>query len=259
MELLGSASVAGDARDLSGLKETLPGEVPHDRLGGFSGIEYLGEDRYLVLADRGPGDGIASYSCRVQEVRISRPRAEGKAFEVELLATTLLRDAKGRNLVGLAAAIDEKRAADSLRFDPEGIRRGRDGVTWLSDEYGPAIVGFDAKGQCERELKLPAHFGIACLNAEPGKEDTLNRCGRQENRGLEGLAISPDGKKLYGLMQGPLLQDSARDDKGVRTGCYCRIAEIDITNGATREFLYVSITRHSASMRLSRWTTGSFW
>lgn len=238
VELLGSASVPGDARDLSGLKEVLPGEVPHDRLGGFSGVEYLGDDRYLVLSDRGPGDGIANYSCRVHQVRISRGGAASNGFEVELVATTLLRDAKGQNLVGLASAIDGQCAANSLRFDPEGIRGGRDGMIWLSDEYGPSMVGFDAKGRRERELKLPAHFGIACMNAEPGKEDLLNRCGRQENRGLEGLAISPDGKKLYGLMQGPLLQDGARDDKGLRAGSYCRIVEIEIASNATREFLY---------------------
>lgn len=241
VELLGAASVAGEARDFSGLTEILPGDVPHNRLGGFSGVEYLGEDRYLLLSDRGPGDGIANYACRVHEVRILRRGAGGEDFGIELVATTLLRDEKGRNLVGLAAAIDGPRAADSLRFDPEGIRRGRDGVIWLSDEYGPAVVGFDAQGLRAKELKLPAHFGIACASAEPGKEDALNRCGRQENRGMEGLAISRDGKKLYGLMQGPLLQDGARDEKGERAGCYCRIVEIDvdIANGATREFLYL--------------------
>jgi hypothetical protein len=36
-----------------------------------------------------------------------------------------------------------------------------------------------------------------------------NAFGRQANRRMEGLAISPDGRKRYGVMQSALIQDRA--------------------------------------------------
>lgn len=238
VELLDSVCVNGDARDHSRLKDLLVGDVPHDRLGGFSGIEHVGDGRYWILSDRGPGDGAANYACRIHEARISPLRDANTKFTFELLSTTLLRDEQNQNLTGFAMAIDRRRADRGLRFDPEGIRQSPDGVLWLSDEYGPSIVGFDEKGRRTRALKLPARYAIEHPSAEPGQEDTLNCSGRQENRGLEGLAISTDGKRLYGLMQGPLLQDGARNEKGERVGVNCRIVEIEIATGATRELVY---------------------
>jgi len=65
-----------------------------------------------------------------------------------------------------------------------------------------------------------------------------NTSGRQSNRGMEGLAITPDGKKLYGLMQSPLIQDGALSASNARRGIYNRLLERDLATGATRELVY---------------------
>ena len=39
--------------------------------------------------------------------------------------------------------------------------------------------------------------------------------GRQPHRGMEGLAISPNGTKLYGAMQSALIQDGEVNEKTV--------------------------------------------
>jgi len=49
---------------------------------------------------------------------------------------------------------------------------------------------------------------------------------------MEGLAITPDGNKFYGLMQSPLIQDGGRD------GLNARILEVDRKTNTTREFVY---------------------
>jgi hypothetical protein len=54
---------------------------------------------------------------------------------------------------------------------------------------------------------------------------------------MEGLAISPDGSKLYGIMQSALLQDGALTGTS-RQGINNRMVEIDIDSGEVREFLY---------------------
>ena len=66
-----------------------------------------------------------------------------------------------------------------------------------------------------------------------------NTKGRQSNRGMEGLAISPDGSTLYGMMQNALIQDGALDAGNTRRGLHNRILQIDLATGRTREFVYV--------------------
>jgi hypothetical protein len=65
-----------------------------------------------------------------------------------------------------------------------------------------------------------------------------NLVGRQPNKGMEGLAISADGRKLFGLMQNPLIQDGALNSEKQRIGLNNRLLEVDIATGTTKEFVY---------------------
>jgi hypothetical protein len=122
------------------------------------------------------------------------------------------------------------------RFDPEGIRLARNGKTvFISDEYGPFIHQFDrATGVRGRSIALPAIFGIAHKFAHGADEynPANNTSGRVTNKGMEGLAISPDGKTLFGFMQSPLLQD------GGDGGRANRILKIDLASGAVNQYVY---------------------
>src|SRR6185436_753846 len=67
-----------------------------------------------------------------------------------------------------------------------------------------------------------------------------NTSGRQANRGMEGLAISPDGSTLFGIMQNALLQDHALNPGTTdRISVNTRILKIDLATGATHEYVYV--------------------
>jgi hypothetical protein len=236
IERLATIEIEGDSKDASGLTELLEGDVPHDRFGGISAIEHLGDGRYLVLPDRGPADGATQYRCRFQTAELALHAGTKPKFDFALTSTTMLQDERGRSLLG-TAAIDPARPQETARrLDPEGLRQSRDGMIWVSDEYGPAIAGFDSAGRRRRTIPVPEMF-----LADPsftGDEDSATR-GRQDNRGMEGLAISADGRRLIGLMQGPLLQDGALDAEGERTGRHCRLLEVDLATGATRQFVYV--------------------
>lgn len=122
--------------------------------------------------------------------------------------------------------------SDNGRFDPEGVRVSNDGKSvFISDEYGPYVVQFDrATGQRIKSFALPANLGIGNLNARGTLEISNNAVsGRVANKGMEGLAITPDGKTLIGIMQAPLAQD---------TGKTVRIVSIDIASGAVRQYAY---------------------
>jgi hypothetical protein len=57
---------------------------------------------------------------------------------------------------------------------------------------------------------------------------------------MEGLAISPDGRFLFGVMQNALIQDHGLNPGTTdRLGLNNRILKIDLLTGETREYVYV--------------------
>src|SRR5262245_55473181 len=150
----------------------------------------------------------------------------------------------GQGFTGSSAAFDATNSPASLRFDPEGIRMSPAGTFFVSDEYGPFVYEFNAAGRRLRSLPVPANFLIDHPRAVGADElPPTNTKGRQSNRGMDGLAISPDGSKLYGMMQNALIQDGALNAANQRRGFHNRILEIDLATGATREFVYVLTDR----------------
>lgn len=129
------------------------------------------------------------------------------------------------------------------RFDPESIRVSNDGSNvYISDEYGPYIYRFSRKtGQRTAVVAVPDMFAISNLSAVGDNEISGNTSGRVSNKGMEGLAISPDGNTLYGAMQSPLLQD------GGTNAAYTRILRIDLVTGATSQYAYALTNIGSAS------------
>jgi hypothetical protein len=123
---------------------------------------------------------------------------------------------------------------NNARLDPEAIRVSKDGKSvFVSDEYGPYVYQFDRiTGERTRTFTLPSNLAVSSQSAVGASEISGNTVGRVANKGMEGLAISPDGTKLYGIMQSALLQDGG-DTAAGKTN---RIVEIDIASGATREF-----------------------
>ncbi|MFA5983315.1 MAG: esterase-like activity of phytase family protein [Methylococcaceae bacterium] len=128
----------------------------------------------------------------------------------------------------------------NARFDPEGVRVSNDGkYVFVSDEYGPYINQFDrATGQLLKSFALPANLAVANESPQGKKEEAPtatntpgNTTGRVDNKGIEGLAITPDGKTLVGIVQAPLLQDKKANGN-------VRIVTVDIATGTTHEYAY---------------------
>lgn len=202
--LLAVGRLSGDSRDLSGLTGTLETDTPVDQLGGFSAIDYSGiGNRYFVLSDRGPGDGAASFPCRLHEFDL---QIDFKTMSIrpKLCKTILLKNSAGQQLTGSLPAVDSSASPpQSVAFDCEGMRVLDPKSLVLSDEYGPSVRLFGMDGNQEHAWTLPTEFKLCPQPNEPAA------IGAFTNRGLEGLARSVDGTKLVAAMQGPLLQDGA--------------------------------------------------
>ncbi|HXI55039.1 MAG TPA: esterase-like activity of phytase family protein, partial [Polyangia bacterium] len=217
---------------------TLEDGASNNQVGGIgSAIAYTGVGNlFLASPDRGPNAGDDSFTERYYVVDLAL--ADGHVTPTIKAGAVLDQGAGLPAFTGRNIAFDATNSPASRRLDVEGLRVGAGGTFFVSDEYGPFVYEFAADGHRLRALNVPAKF----LIDHPAKEDDelppTNTKGRQSNRGMEGLAISPDGSKLYGLMQSPLIQDGALSKKNNRVGTNLRLLEIDVVSGQTREFLY---------------------
>lgn len=233
LKLVGKTTIAGNSKDLSGLSNTLVNGTPHNQFGGVSGMTYANEgNRFLLLPDRGPIDGGTEYRCRFHEVDIQLDPVTGK-LNTQLITTTMLRDKQGNAFTGSLNAIKPTVDGHPLRLDPEGICVSPKGTIFISDEYGPQIYEFSRKGQLIRSIKVPSRFHVSQPHANPDEELKINQKGRVPNKGFEGLAITPDGKRLLAILQAPLIQDGGSDATNVR------LLEVDLETEKSREFLYI--------------------
>lgn len=238
IEFIGKAVIPGDARDLSGDARILENGEPRNRLGGFSALDYSGRNNiYAAMSDRGPDDGAVGYPCRVQMLEIQVSPKANPAVSAKAIETIMFSDEKGRPFTGLSAAVNAT-AEQAHRFDPEGFRFSATGSFFVSDEYGPELVEFSAQGRAIQRLSLPSCMRVQNPHGDKLIENSSNKIGRASNRGMECLAISHDGTRLIGLMQGPLIQDGVRTPEGIIVGRNCRLVEYDLKSGHLRQFVY---------------------
>jgi Esterase-like activity of phytase len=133
------------------------------------------------------------------------------------------------------------------RLDPESIRVSNDGLTvFVSDEYGPYVYQFlRATGERIRTYRLPSDFYVANPNPTGNAEQAANNTGRVPNKGMEGLAITPDGRTLVGIVQNALIQDAA---EGGPAANLLRIVTVDILSGrTTHQYAYLLTTGSGVS------------
>jgi 3-phytase len=121
---------------------------------------------------------------------------------------------------------------DEEGLDPEGIVALRDGTFWLSDEYGPHILHVAADGSTIERINP---FG----SGTGGRSLPKVLANRRANRGMEGLTITPDGRRLVGIMQSAL--DNPFDDRSSirRNSRVTRIVTLDIETGETHQYIYL--------------------
>lgn len=255
-----------DATDLSGLTGTLENGNPGNILGGIgSGLAYAGNNTFLALPDRGPNatawtggaavDNTTSYIARFQTLSLNLTLGGGGSLPFSLTptltGTTLLSSSTALNYGAVTPGINDaghyyfdgrsdnfaaglSTNPANARLDPEGIRVSNDGSkVYVSDEYGPYVYEFDrSTGLRTKTFTLPSNFAISTLSSLGASEISGNSSGRVANKGMEGLAITPDGTTLVGFEQSPLLQD------GGDGGRANRIVTIDIATGATHQYAY---------------------
>lgn len=210
----------------------------------FKSMQKDGTIEFYALTDRGPNgdapiynDGAKIYEGKIfptpkfvpqiAVIRVKNKKAEVvKVLPLKASASKFISGLPlPENQVGSTGEIawsDEfnKLSYDENGMDPEGLVVDKQGNFWVSDEYGPFITKFSPEG-------------IMLKKYVPGNGLPIILASRPVNRGMEGLSITPDGRKIFGSMQSPLNIEGK-----TKNACFTRIIELDVASGKVRSFAY---------------------
>ncbi|MBK8449034.1 MAG: esterase-like activity of phytase family protein [Saprospiraceae bacterium] len=258
------------------------------REAGFSGLFPIPETNnkeFWVCSDRGVNVDCANanlaacrptydkmYSFPSYAPKIHRVRIQNNILEI-LQTITVKRPDGGPasgiiNPTGLGstaielASIDtvqdcanfllKTTAKDTFGIDPEGIVVDKDGNFWLCEEGGATIWKLDPNGVLLKRYTPYANLpGTQSVDVQI---DTVFKY-RKNNRGFEGISITPNGK-IYAIIQSGIHYPTQAIGDASRVH---RILEIDPVTNTQRMFAYLNdgvIGSGGNSIRLRDWKIG---
>ena len=176
-------------------------------------------NEFWAVTDRGPNGNpgrrtflAPKFDPVIMYVRVHDDR-------ISILSALPILDANGNPVTGLSnvPVFDETPydfnganviAGNPNGLDTEGIVRMRNGTFWLVDEYSPSLVQVASNGRVMDRFVPVDSLLSSTLATTPNYRvkkylpKILN--ARRQNRGFEGIAITPDETTLFIAMQGPL-------------------------------------------------------
>jgi hypothetical protein len=198
---------------------------------GLSGIRTLKDGTFLTLTDNGFGSKANSPDAMLM-FHVIKP--DWKAGTIERVSTVFLHDPGRKVPFRIVNENTPRRYLTGSDFDLESIQPIGDAL-WFGDEFGPFLIKTDKAGKVlavyetqvdGKVVRSPDNPWVG-MPAAPGAV----RFEVRRSKGFESMAQSPDGKRLYPLLEGPLVTEAgtpeAKDGKA-----YLRILEFDVDKGA---------------------------
>jgi len=209
--------------------------------------------------------GFANYAPKIHRIRV-------KGDSIQILQTITMKRPSGATATGLlnptgfgstaaeqvsidtvlnCANFNSKIAAkDVWGIDSEGIVVDKQGNFWICEEGGPTIWKLNQNGVVIN--RFTPYGNLAGIEAQEIAIDTVFKY-RKNNRGFEGIAITPSGK-IYAMIQSPLLYPTKIVGEATQVH---RLLEIDPTTNATKVFVYLNDgvigTAGANQIRMSDW------
>lgn len=197
-------------------------------LQGFSGIKNLGDNKFLLLTDNGFGSKRNSPDAMLMFHIATLDFANDVAMIDE---TIFVKDPNRVIPFPILTEFSETRYLTGGDFDLESIQP-IDGGYMIGEEFGPYLIKTDEQGVVTDfyETVVDGTTYIAPDNptVDFSKADAAYNVPR--SGGYEGMAVSPDGKKLYPLLEKPVLENG--EPAMVNGQRYLNLFEFDVEQGA---------------------------
>ena len=198
---------------------------------GLSGIKNLKDGTFLTLTDNGYGSKANSPDAMLM-FHVVKP--DWQSGKLEHLSSTFLRDPDRKVPFRIVNENTPQRYLTGADFDIESIQPIGEAL-WFGDELGPFLVKTDKTGKVLAvfDTKVDGKVVRSPDNpylVPPGSPGTM-KFEVKRSKGFEGMAQSPDGKLLYGLLEGPLWVEASNTFENKEGKVYLRILEFDVDKG----------------------------
>jgi len=231
---IGSAAFRGPA-DPPDVIWTVSDRGPNIACSQAEAITGLARDRICAAARNGRIYPLPHYAPSIYRLRLDTATGlfhvtdvialrtidgtpiDGMLNPLTVASTETALDGRGRTLAQNPSAIDA-----------EGIVRLSDGSFWIGEENAPSILHVAPDGRIQLRIVpegTAKDFAGAGYPVIEGLPAIITR--RQINRGIEGMAVSPDERFLYVMLQNPLANPDAaafRAAKNTRLFKFDRVA-----------------------------------
>ena len=196
---------------------------------GHSGIKRMADGSFWLLTDNGAGSKANSPDFMLF---LNRYAVDFKSGQFKRLQTVFLHDPDKKVPFRIVHEGTKQRYLTGADFDTEGFQIAG-GHFWIGDEFGPYLIKADMKGRVRavidtkvdgKTIVSPDHPSVTTPGAPGGEVKFQSR----RSKGYEGLASSPDGSKLYALLEGALWDDAAKAYETVDGKQFLRVLEFDV-------------------------------
>ena len=211
-------------------------------LQGHSGIKHMPDGTYWVLTDNGFGNKVNSPDSMLY---LTQYDIDFKTGKVSPLKTIFFQDPNKIIPFHITHESTSERYLTGSDFDPESFQFAG-GALWVGDEFGPYLIKMDLEGKVlglfetqvdGKKVISPDHYQVTT----PSKPTDKTTFQVTRSKGFEGMASSPDGSKLYPMLEGAVWNEEKQDYESVDGKRAARILEFDVKkqNWTGRSWLYV--------------------
>jgi hypothetical protein len=227
VEALGSVPGTSGGRP-TGLSMPFQGQA----LQGHSGIKHLADGSYWLLTDNGFG---AKSNSPDAMLFLNRYKVDFASGQFNRLQTVFLHDPDKKVPFRTVHEGTKQRYLTGADFDTESFQFAG-GALWIGDEFGPYLIKADLNGKVlavfetradGKVVRSPDHPALTT----PAAPDAAVKFQVRRSKGFEGMAASPDGSKLYALLEGALWDEAAGAYESVNGRQYLRVLEFDVQAG----------------------------
>ncbi|ACI54394.1 conserved hypothetical protein [Rhizobium leguminosarum bv. trifolii WSM2304] len=196
---------------------------------GFSGIKTMADGTFWTLTDNGFGSKANSSDSMLF---LHQMKFDWAANKADVVKNLFLSDPNKIAPFPIVLEGTDTRYLTGADFDIESIQPVADGF-WLGDEFGPYILKIDTQGHLTDVIAttldgkpvLSPDNPLIQLPGNPAAKMPVFNLKR--SGGFEGLAMSKDGAKLYGLLEGAIYKDDGQMES-VDGHTAVRVIEFDV-------------------------------
>ncbi|HYP45396.1 MAG TPA: esterase-like activity of phytase family protein [Propionibacteriaceae bacterium] len=189
------------ATPANGRQGPFPGQV----IPGFSAVISNRDGTFWAMPDNGFGakTNSADFLLRLYLVKPDWETAGGGAGKIEILRYISLHDPDRHISFNLVNGATAERLLTGADLDIESVVRAKDGSFWIGDEFGPFLIHVSPTGRVlSSPVGLPGVKSPQNPTLAAGEAPTL-----PQSRGFEALAAARNGRHLYAIVEGALVNE----------------------------------------------------